>query len=61
MNSPRHESHDDTVVEMLKAYPDLANEYLAIALEEAELPGGKIALMTALRHFAKAQDQRGKP
>ena len=32
MNSPRHESHDDTVVEMLKAYPDLANEYLAIAL-----------------------------
>ena len=55
MNSPRHESHDDTVVEMLKADPDFAKEYLATALEEAELPDGKTAPMTALRHIAEAQ------
>jgi hypothetical protein len=33
MNAPRHVSHDETVVEMLKADPDFANEYLAAALE----------------------------
>jgi probable addiction module antidote protein len=55
MNTPRHESHDDTVVEMLKADPEFANEYLATALEEAELPGGQTALLAALRHIAEAQ------
>ena len=55
MNSPRHESHDDTVVEMLKADPEFANEYLATALEEAEPPGGQTALLAALRHIAEAQ------
>lgn len=55
MNEPRHVSHDETVVEMLKADPDFANEYLAAALEESELPGGQTALLAALRHTAEAQ------
>lgn len=55
MNAPRHVSHDETVVKMLKAEPDFANEYLAAALEEAELPGGQTALLAALRHIAEAQ------
>lgn len=38
MNEPRRVSQDETVVEMLRADPDFANEYLAAALEEAELP-----------------------
>jgi DNA-binding phage protein len=55
MNSPRDASHDETVVAMLKAAPDFASEYLAAALEEAELPGGQTALLAALRHIAEAQ------
>ena len=55
MNAPRHVSHDETVVEILKANPDFANEYLAAALAEAELPGGQAALLAALRHIAEAQ------
>ena len=55
MNALRRVSHDETVVEMLKADPDFANEYLAAALEEAELPGGQTALLAALRHIAEAQ------
>lgn len=55
MKAPRHESHADTVVAMLKADPDFANEYLAAALEEAELPGGQTALLAALRHIAEAK------
>lgn len=37
MSAPRHVSHDETVMEILKTDPDFANEYLAAALEEAEL------------------------
>ena len=55
MNTPRHESNNETVVEMLKADPDFANEYLATALEEAELSDGQTGLLTALRHIAEAQ------
>lgn len=55
MNAPRDVSHDEAVVAMLKADPDFANEYLAAALEEVELPGGQIALIAALRHIAEAQ------
>lgn len=47
--------HDETVVEMLKADPKMANVYLATALEEANLPGGQFALLSALRHIAEAQ------
>ncbi len=47
--------HDAAVVELLKADPDFANEYLASALEEAGAPGGQAALLAALRHVAEAQ------
>lgn len=42
MKAPRHVSHDEVVIGMLKADPDFANEYLATALEEADLPGGRL-------------------
>ena len=39
MKVPRDISHDEIVIGMLKADPDFANEYLATALEEVDLPG----------------------
>ncbi len=59
MKAPRHVNHDEVVVDMLKADPDFANEYLAAALEEAELPGGQAALLAALRHISEAAQQLG--
>lgn len=47
--------HDDAVVEMLRDDPDFADEYLAAALDEADEPGGREALLAALRHVAEAQ------
>ena len=47
--------HDETVVEMFKADAEMADVYLATALEEAHLPGGQFALLAALRHIAEAQ------
>jgi hypothetical protein len=32
--------HDDAVVEVLKADPEFANDYLAVALDQADQPGG---------------------
>jgi probable addiction module antidote protein len=55
MKAPRDVGHDEIVIGMLKADPDFANEYLATALEEADLPGGQTALLAALRHIAEAQ------
>lgn len=52
---PASRPHDAAVVELLKADPDFANEYLAAALEEADQPGGQAALLAALRHVAEAQ------
>ncbi len=52
---PPSRSHDAGVVEMLKADPEFANEYLAAALDEADEPGGQAALLAALRHVAEAQ------
>ena len=52
---PISQSHDVTVVEMLKEDPDFANIYLAAALDEADEPGGQVALLAALRHIAEAQ------
>ncbi len=53
--TPPSRSHDAAVVEMLKADPEFANEYLAAALDEADEPGGQAALLAALRHVAEAQ------
>lgn len=55
MSAPGHVSHDEVVVDMLKADPEMADVYLATALEEADLPGGQFALVAALRHIAEAQ------
>jgi probable addiction module antidote protein len=48
-------AHDETVVELFKADPELADVYLATALEEENLPGGQAALLAALRQIAEAQ------
>ena len=55
MSAPRDVSHDEVVVDMLMADPEMADVYLATALEEADLPGGQFALVAALRHIAEAQ------
>ena len=47
--------HDESVVEMLKADPELADAYRAAALEEASLLGGQFALLAAMRHVTEAQ------
>ncbi len=47
--------HDEAVVAMLKADPEFANEYLAVALDQADQAGGQQALLAALRHIAEAQ------
>ena len=51
----KNRPHDAAVVELLKADPEFANEYLAAALEESDEPGGQAALLAALRHVAEAQ------
>lgn len=51
----KNRPHDAAVVELLKADPDFANEYLAAALDEADELGGQAALLAALRHVAEAQ------
>ena len=53
--APASRLHDEAMAEMLKADPELADVYLATALEEATLPGGQFALLAALRHIAQAQ------
>ena len=55
MNAPRDVSYEETVVSMLKADPDMADAYMAAALEEAYLPGGQLGVLAALRHIAEAQ------
>ena len=47
-------SHDETVVELLQQDPSFADEYLAAALDEADQPGGREALLAVLRHIAEA-------
>jgi len=47
--------HSEAVIEMLKADPKFANEYLAVALEESDRPGGQQVLLAALRNIAEAQ------
>ncbi len=50
-----HRKHDDAIVELLREDPEFANEYLATALDEADQPGGREALLAALRQIAQAQ------
>jgi len=51
---PASRSHDEAVIDMLCADPEFAAEYLKAALEEADEPGGRGALLMALRHVAEA-------
>jgi len=48
-------SHDQTVIELLRDDPDFADDYLATAFDEINEPGGREALLAALRHIAEAQ------
>ena len=47
--------HDEVVVELLQNDPAFADEYLSAALEEVNQPGGREALLAALRHIAEAR------
>jgi probable addiction module antidote protein len=53
MNASR--PHDDTLIELLREDPALANDYLAASLEAIDEPGGQEALLSALRQVAQAQ------
>lgn len=53
--NPTSRPHDEAVVELLREDPAFADEYLAVALEEADEAGGQEALLRALRHVAEAQ------
>ncbi len=48
-------SHDEAVIELLREDPSFADEYLAAAMEEANLDGGREALLVAFRNVAEAQ------
>ncbi len=48
--------HDEAVVELLHKDPAFADEYLSAALDEANRPGGREALLAALRHIAEAKE-----
>jgi probable addiction module antidote protein len=47
--------HDQTVIDMLRDDPEFMDEYLSVALDEIDQPGGQAALLAALRHIAEAQ------
>ena len=47
--------HDEAVVELLRDDPEFAGAYLSAALEEADEPGGRAALLAALRQVAEAR------
>lgn len=47
--------HDEAMVELLREDPAFADEYLAAALEAIGEPGGREALLMALRQVAQAQ------
>ena len=47
--------HDEAMVELLRQDPAFADDYLTAALDEADQPGGRVALLSALRQIAEAQ------
>ena len=50
---PASRPHDEAIVDILKADPELADVHLAAALGEATLPGGQFALLAARRQIDK--------
>lgn len=55
LNTPTSRPHEQTVIDMLRDDPEFLDEYLAVALDEIDQPGGQAALLAALRHIAEAQ------
>jgi probable addiction module antidote protein len=47
--------HDETMVELLREDASFADEYLAASLEAIDEPGGREALLMALRQVAQSQ------
>lgn len=47
--------HAEAVIELLRADPAFADEYLQAVLAQADEEGGREALLSALRHVAEAQ------
>lgn len=47
--------HNEAVIELLREDPAFADEYLAASLEAIDEPGGREALLAALRQVAEAQ------
>lgn len=47
--------HDESMVQLLRDDPAFADEYLAASLEDIDQPGGREALLMALRQVAEAQ------
>ena len=52
--TPLTTTHDEVVARLLAKQPELAAEYLKVAIEEASEPGGQVALQRTLRHVAHA-------
>lgn len=55
MDTKTDRPHDEAVVELLRADPAFAADYLNAAMDEADQPGGRAGLLLALRHVAEAQ------
>ncbi|TFY93224.1 putative addiction module antidote protein [Pseudomonas nabeulensis] len=51
----RSRSHEDSVLEMLRDDEAFALEYLSVALEEIDEPGGEDAFLVAVRRVAEAR------
>lgn len=47
--------HDETMIELLREDPFFADEYLVASLEAIDEPGGREALLLALRQVTQAQ------
>lgn len=47
--------HDEAVIELLRDDPQFAEAYLSAALAEVDEPGGREALLSALRQVAEAR------
>jgi len=48
-------THDQAVIELLRQDLAFAADYITAALEDADQPGGHVALLAALRQVAEAQ------
>ena len=50
--------HDEVAIEMLRDDPAFADEYLTASMAAVDEPGGREALLAALRQVAEAQRAR---